>query len=243
MKANCILRAVFYPTLAGSLLLAGCGGSGFGESVTLPQARTHRIDGGLKAGQAILFPVDVPFNVADAQRYSTGNAEASSTASDGGSASCRVATTGGGSAWAEFQVGQVVYNATDAPLPVDILFDCQYEYSLAEPPSDPTPTPTLGLKLLVQDSNRRILKQSTLVDASGTLSAELYNGRESPSYAIVLEPHLAYNLLAAARAEVSEASHDGDCSGRIAIKNLLIEVHARHGHGASTEPSTAPATR
>ena len=64
--------------LAPAVLAAGgCGGSGdFGESVVVPQEQHTRVDANFGASKPLSLPTDVLFNVADAQRFSQGDAAA-----------------------------------------------------------------------------------------------------------------------------------------------------------------------
>src|SRR5687767_10770120 len=60
---------------AVSVLMIGCGGTAnFGEAVVVAQEKHTRLDDPLSAGTPITLPGGAPFNVADAQRFSSGPA-------------------------------------------------------------------------------------------------------------------------------------------------------------------------
>jgi hypothetical protein len=217
-------------TVAGLLLpfcFAGCGGGGgYGESVSVPQTRRQSITGSLSAGSVLTFPADAEFNVTEAQRHSTGNGQAESFAKPGGMASCHAATDGKGTASAEFQLGQVVYNSTADPVDADVVFDCDYEYAMGADASSIYPK-MIGLKLYIQNSNNVVLKRAPLVSNDSALGASRQVGRQSPSFHVTMEPGLAYRLVLAGRVEVEAEDSAQKVDARVNVKSLRIEVHAR----------------
>ena len=124
--------------LAAGVLVAavsaagGCsGGAEFGESIAVPQTRHTAVDDILGEGRALHLPADVPFNVADAQRYAQGDAAVESSADAAGLARCTASAQAGGKAWAEFQLGHVLTCRGDRPLEATVTFTVTYGYRTA----------------------------------------------------------------------------------------------------------------
>lgn len=205
----------------------GCGGGGFGESVALPQSRQSRLDSGFTPGQRLSLPSEKVFNVADAQRASEGSGEAESSANGDGAARGRASVGAAGKAWAEFQVGEVIFNSRSEPLEAAVQFDCAFEYSVEGADLARHPPEMVGLKLFVKDSNKKMLHKVVLVNQEGGLGAVHQSGRETPSFNITMEPGLSYTLVAAGRVAVAANDAGTPVAAEIEIKSLRIDVHAK----------------
>lgn len=226
-------RIALFPLIT-ALAAAGCGGQ-FGESVSVPQTKEHRLAGGFAGGGRLSVPGDLQLVIADAQRHSTGTARSESAAAATGEASCSAAADADGEAWAEFQLGHVLHNDSDQSIEATVTFDVEYEYAISTRQSiKPGPPPAqLALKLYIRDSNKKILHRLMLAEQSDRLGAQQFAGRQSPTFTVTLEPHLAYQLVLAGRTEVA-IKPDGDdtaaaepLSARIEVKRLGIEVVGR----------------
>ena len=124
---------------------------------------------------------------------------------------------------------------------VTVTFDVEYEYAIATRQTlKPGPPPAqLALKLYIRDSNKKVLHRLMLAEQSDRLGAQQFAGRQSPTFTVTLEPHLAYQLVLAGRTEVANKP-DGDdlataesLSARIAVKRLGIEVVGRRAEGTN----------
>ena len=217
--------AVCPMVVAGVLALAGgCGGGGFGESVSVPRQRQTTIDAGFTPGKHVIVPREVAFNLADAQRNSTGSGRSESFATEEGTAGCSAAVADTGEAWAEFQLGHVVHNNGAEPIEAAVLFDCEYDYRVCGPNLASPAAEMVALKLYIQDSDKLILRKEMLVDQAGKQGADQHSGRESPSFNITMQPGLAYHLVLAGRVEVVAREDLPPLEARINVKKLTIEI-------------------
>ena len=211
--------------VAGVLALAGgCGGGGFGESVSVPRQRQTMTDAGFSPGEHLILPGEVAFNLADAQRHSTGSGRSESFATEEGTAGCSAAVADTGEAWAEFQVGHVVHNNGAEPIEAAVLFDCEYDYRVSGPNLASPAAEMVALKLYIQDSNMLMLRKETLANQEGKQGADRHSGRESPSFNITMEPGLAYHLVLAGRVEVAAREDLPHLEAQINVKKLTIEI-------------------
>ncbi len=218
-------------TVLGALVIlsaTGCSNSAdFGKSVTVPKARHTRIDTLFEAGRALRLPDDMPFNLADAQRFSQGDAAAESTADPSGTAGCSASARAGGNAWAEFQLGQVLTNTSDQPFECTVTFNITYGYRTEAGMGTSQATPNMfALKIHIMDSNQRVLKQMMLAELEPAKGPTAWAGTQTPTFDVTFEPHQAYHLVLAARVQVA-GSEKGTPSAHAEIKSLGIEVAPR----------------
>lgn len=205
----------------------GCGGSGFGESVAVPQEKRTVISGGISPGERVAFPDSKPFNIAESARTSTGVGESHASASDDGTAHCDIKSTGSGSASGEFQLGQVVYNDTDQPLDVSVLFDFDYAFEVLDDGPKSRLPETIGLKVFVQDSDQIVLHRRTILEQGDGLTAWKGAGHESPWFNVTLQPRLAYNLVLAGKLAVEPEEDGQPVDAKIDVSGFRIEINAR----------------
>jgi hypothetical protein len=210
--------------VAGVLALAGGCGDGFGESVSVPRQRQTAIDAGFRPGKPLVVPREAAFNVADAQRHSTGSGRSESFATEEGTAGCTAAVADTGEAWAEFQLGHVVHNNGAEPIEAAVLFDCEYDYRVSGPTPVSLNAGMVALKLYIQDSNKLMLRKEMLIDQEGEQGADQRSGRDSPSFNITMQPGLAYHLVLAGRVEVAAGEDLLPLEARIDVKKLTIEM-------------------
>ncbi len=225
-------RIVFGFFVAFVLTLTGCGGSGFGESLAVPQERRTVIPGGLSPGDRVSFPSDKPFVIADSARTSTGDGIATASATDDGSAKCQIKAAGNSAASGEFQLGHVIYNDTDRPLDVSVQFEFEYAFEVLDGMPESRAPESIGLKVYVQDSDQIVQHRRTILEQGDGLTAWKDAGRESPWFNITLQPRLAYNLVLAGRL-AAEAEEDGKpVEAKMSVSNLRIEISARSKRSA-----------
>lgn len=217
--------------MAGACLAAatvGCGGADFGEDVSLPQSRVHRLAATATTGPwSLKLPGEAGFNVTDTQRRSEGSASASSTASARGEASCAADASTGGAGSAEFQLGQVVSYDGDSPMPATVSFDVAYECRL-EHDAPRFGVEPVALKVYVMDSDRRMLAKMMLVEGGAAGLADRWSGSQSPSFDVTFEPGLAYHLIVAGRVEVSGDGTSGPRAS-LEVRSVGIQVAQRGG--------------
>lgn len=216
-------------------MLTGCGGGGFGESVAVPQENRAVISGGLSPGERVTFPSDKPFIIAESARESTGKGVADADSSDDGSGSCHIKSTANDSASGEFQLGHVVYNDTDQPLDVSVLFDFEYAFEILDAGPKSRLPDTVGLKIYVKDSDQVVLHRRTILEQGDGLTAWKGAGRESPWFNVTLQPRLAYNLVLAGKL-AADAEEDGKpVEAKLSVSGLCIEINARNTRAAESK--------
>ena len=217
------IRAGF-GALAAVLLIAGCGGAEFGETVTVPQEKHTPVDEAFLGGKALHFPADKPFNVTDFQRYASGDADATASTEASGKAKCTAHAGAGGSAWSEFELGQVLTQRGTKPFEATVTFNVAYSYRMAGEMSARTGSPDkFGLKVYIMDSNRRVLKRMMLAELDATKGPTAWSGTQAPAFDVTLEPGLAYHLVLAARMDVSGDENRAPAA-EIDVKSLTIDV-------------------
>lgn len=182
---------------------AGCGGGDFGERLSVPQEKHHRLQAPLSSGQVLRVPADQPFSVLDATRQSQGPATATSTVAPTGVASCAVTTSAGGTASAEFRVGHVLRNDTAEPLRATVTFNVAFECSLRNP-KPPYAVDPVQLKAFITDSHRRALGKVLLTAGDLDRLPNHWTGSSSPAFDLILEPNTAYHLVVAGRVEAGK---------------------------------------
>ena len=222
---NCLATVAGVVTLC--VWCGGCGGGGFGESVSVPRQQQTVVDSGFSPGKSLVLPQGAAFNVADAQRHSSGTGKAESFAKEDGVAGCAASVSGAGEAWAEFQVGHVVFNEGQEAVSAAVLFDCEYEYTISGPQAASPVAAAVALKLFIQDSNKTILRKEMLVDRSGKQGADRRSGRGSPSFNITMKPGLAYHLVLAGRVSLTGSDGALPVEAKIDVKKLTVEIQAR----------------
>jgi hypothetical protein len=209
---------------AGVLLAAGCGGADFGESVTVPQEKHTQVDDAFGAGRTLRLPAEVPFNVTDAQRFSSGDAAAESSTDASGKARCAARAGAGGKAWAEFQLGHVLANRGAKPFAATVTFNVAYAYRVnGETSSQPATPDKFALKVYVMDSNRRMLKRMMLAELEPSKGPAVWDGTQTPAFDVTFEPGLAYHLVLAARAEVS-GDPERSPSAELEVRSLAVDI-------------------
>lgn len=225
MRANAAANGVGLVLAACSSILAGCSESGnFGESVTVPQEKRTSLQTQFAEGKPLYFPKDGSFNVYDSQRSSTGEATADAAAMESGTAHCKATASGVGTATAEFQLGQVVFSASDKPLEATVAFNIDWAYEVKSDPMDITkPEDRLALKAYVRGSDNRILKKVMLADLKASSGPEAFSGRQTPAFDVTLQPRLAYHLVVAGLVEVTGTEQSG-ASAQIEVRSLEIEL-------------------
>ena len=203
----------------------GCsGGADFGESITVPQTRHTAVDDILAAGRTLCLPADVPFNVADAQRYAQGDAVAESSADAAGRARCTASAKAGGKAWAELQLGHVLTCRGDQPLEATVTFTVTYGYRTGLQASTGVAAPdTFALKVYIMDSNRRLLKRMMLAELEPAKGPTAWTGTQSPAFDVTFAPGLAYHLVLAGRVGVS-GGDDRSASAELEVRSLKLEI-------------------
>lgn len=226
MKTNRLRVAVRAGLVAGVMVSAGCSGGGFGESVSVPHHRRQKLDDEFGAETKLVLPGEQGFNIAGAQRHSTGPASAESFARKTGTAGCSVSSEGEGTAWSEFQLGHVLQHDGTQPREVTVWFDVQYEYEVTSGGTERHDPKMAGLKVYVRDSNKQMLNKVMLLEQSERLGPHRWSGREAPSFDITMQPGLAYQFVVAGRVEVAGAEDAAPLTARIEVKNLQIEVEA-----------------
>jgi hypothetical protein len=182
MRANAAASGIGLVLAACISILAGCNeGGDFGESVTVPQDKRTSLRTQFAEGKPLYFPKDDSFNVYDAQRSSTGQATADAAAMESGTAYCKAAATGVGTATAEFQLGQVVFSASDEPIEATVAFNIDWGYEIKSDPADESkPEDRLGLKAYVRGSDNRTVKRVMLADLKASSGPEAV-GRLGPN--------------------------------------------------------------
>lgn len=215
--------------LTGAVLLSvlpfGCSGGGFGEAVRFSVRETAKADALISAGERVHFPNDEPFSVANAQRHSQGSGRADSQASPDGKARCSAAIAGMGEATGEFQLGHIIFNAQDQPLPVTVAFDCAYHYQSSRSATGKVPE-SIGLKFYVKDSNRHVLRRDVLVAPDGVLGATEHSSRQAASFDLTLQPGLAYQLILAGIVRTAEETEPTELEAAVEVQEFSITVSA-----------------
>jgi hypothetical protein len=213
--------------LACGPLFSGCGGSEFGESVSVPQERHTGVADYFSAGQTVTLPKDAPFNVADAQRGSNGGGTSESHADPAGKASCWASAQKGGDARAEFQLGQVIDNRGSTPLEATVRVRVEYAYSFEGDRliRDRAPD-SFGLKFYIMDSDKRVLNRVKLAELTDALGPKGWSGVQTQTFDVRFAPGLAYHLVLAGRVEVG-STESYPAAGRIDVQSLQIELLPR----------------
>lgn len=219
-----VISRVEVGCLVMAMLAVGCsGGADFGESITIPQEQHTKVADAFGAGKALHLPTDMPFNVTDAQRFSQGDATAESAVDGAGKARCSARAGKDGSAWAEFELGQVLSNRGDKPFDTTATFNVTYSYRMAGGVSARSATPDkFVLKVYIMDSNRHV-RRMMLAELDPAKGPTTWTGTQSPAFDVTFEPGLAYHLVLAGRVEVS-GDEGRSPSAEIEVKSLEIEI-------------------
>lgn len=212
--------------LTVGLLVAGsgCGGGEFGEKINVPVDQQVKLESPFAEGKAVRYPAEREFNVADAQRSSTGQGTADSWAKSDGTAKSEVAAPKIGTAEAEFQVGQVVHAPSDEAMKVTAIFNVDYECFLDTDLTDTTkPLDSLALKVYVRDSAGNVEYRQMLANAGASPGVTTLAGRDRPSVDITMQPNRAYHFVLAGRLEIQGTEQSG-AKGAIEIKSFNLEL-------------------
>jgi hypothetical protein len=209
------------------VVLSGCGGSEFGESVSVPQEQRMGVADAFSAGRAVTLPKDAPFNVADAQRASNGAGTSESHAEPSGTASCAASAENGGDARAEFQLGHVIDNRGSQPLDATVRIRVEYAYRFEGDRlvRDRAPD-SFGLKFYIMDSDKRVHQRVMLAQLSDALGPKSWSGSQTHTFDVKFAPGLAYHLVLAGRIEVG-STETYPAAGRIDVQSLEIELMPR----------------
>jgi len=211
-----VARVLF---VAACIALVGCGGE-FGESIRVSPEKYHRVTEQPAAG--LSFPADEPYVIAESQRFASGEATAESQANRGGSALCKVATTGPGTAWSEFQLGHVIQNDSAIEKLMSIQFDVEYSYALERSGSTLRSPEDVALKVYISDTNKHVLHRSQVFGQADYHAPDQSSGAETVTFELKLDPHQAYQLVLAGRVEVKHAADDAPISTEINVKRLTV---------------------
>ncbi len=206
-------------------IVAGCGGGGFGESVSVPQSERHRLAAGLGGEWSLRVPADRAFNVTDTQRESEGSARSVSTAESTGVAVCSVDASNGGSGVSQFQIGHVLSYDGSSPAEVMVTFEVAYDCVL-ERFAPRVGAKPLGLKAYILDSDRRALAKVMLVEGDPSRLPDRWSGAQSASFDVTFEPGLAYHLIVAGRVEVSGDDTPSPLAS-LSVRSVGIEVRSK----------------
>jgi len=219
--------AGYLAALVLGAVVAGCSETEFGESITLPRERHASVVDEFARGRPLRLPGDATLNLADSQRSATGAGAAESSADSSGRARAVASAPGRGAAAAEFQLGHVLDNRGDAPLDVTARFDVDYACRLESDPADlAKEADTLGVRVFIRDSNRRVLGQMTLTQTDQFSGPAQWSGRQTPSFEVTLEPGLAYYFVLAGRATAT-GTEDTPVSAEITVHSLAVELTPR----------------
>ncbi len=174
------------------------------------------------------FPGAGTFNLHNAQRFSSGGATAEATVDRAGSARAAVALRETGEGWAEFELGQVIpAGATSSPLPIvaAVKLDSEYELS-AKAADDPAPAGKVALKIVILDSQRRVVKRQALTEVELGQSAPRGSGRFERTFEFTLEPTLSYQILVAGRVELGSPTATAEASSSLSVSRVEVTLQA-----------------
>jgi len=221
MQHNGHTMGVYAVVAAG--LVAGCAGSGgYGETVRFTARAQSRADEVLSSGERFSVPQDAKFTITETQRRSEGGGSAESTASADGTARCQAALSGKGLASAEFQIGHMLFNGEDKPLPVTVSCDCKFAYEIQR---DPAHAPEMiGLKFYVKDSNRSMLGREVFVAPEGDLAAARHESHEAVTFKLTLEPGMAYQMVLAGRVDLNSTGDEPPISASLDVSQCTMTV-------------------
>jgi hypothetical protein len=222
LTRNSVLKGL---SLLALIALCGCeGGDDFGEGVRLASQKHSQLPSTLP----VSYPSGDGFNVVDTQRAAKGSALAEASADASGRAMARVDATGGGWGSAEFQIGQVVTHALDAPTAAMVTIQVAYECVTPRQEVGYGETP-VALKAYVMDSNRRTLGKILLTQADSGRLPESWRGSQSPSFRVELEPGLAYHMIVAGRVSVGQEHSSEAVDGGVAsieVQSVSVDIEA-----------------
>ncbi len=191
---------------AVSLMPAGCAESGFGESLLEPRQRVRSAaEPDVPAG-GIHVPAGTPMAVADATRFSTGDAASQSTADRAGTAHASASLTGIGDGWAEFTLGHVLPAGRSSAQNVLARVSVEYTYEMQAPEGSTAAaglTGEVALKVVVMDSQRRIIRKQLLTQASDDDGSARWSGRQQVEFDLSLAPDRAYHFIIAGRTQMT----------------------------------------
>jgi hypothetical protein len=221
MLARYLSTATMIPVLM--IAWFGCGGGGgFSASLMVPQSTYRTKQSPIASGRALRIPHDLPFNVVDSKRTSEGAGVASTSVDPAGTAVCVADASRGGSAVAEFQLGHVLTHDAADPVDVTIVFDVAYVCKTSTTKQVYGVQP-LQLNAYVMDSDRNVLGKLKLAESDPDRLPEKWTGSQSPSFAVTLQPGLAYHLVVAGRVEASATDAPGP-SASVEITSLVIAI-------------------
>jgi hypothetical protein len=206
------------------LVLAGCGGDGFGSELKVqPTPRPlSRGDYG-----TVRLPQDEPFSIALAPTQKEaglgGTAEADAHVSKGGSADALARVENGGSARAWFQLGHAFENDSDRQAELRVRVRGEFETDAQVTSPGPLPDAKVGLKLYARDGRNRLLRDFCLTQHSTDKGAAASTDRKEVDFVLLLGPRERVTVFLAGSAEV-ETGEGRSAHGSIKLSGVEMEV-------------------
>ncbi|RJP39718.1 MAG: hypothetical protein C4547_03395 [Phycisphaerales bacterium] len=209
------------------LLAAGCSEGDFGESLLEPRQTAATASAPSVPAGGVHVPAAAPLTVADSSRFSTGDATAESAAQPSGAAHASASLAGIGDGWSEFTLGHVVAAGRAAAQDVGVTFTVDYDYELQAPESNVAAARLTGqvtFKVVVLDSQRRILRRQVIADAIDDDGSVRNAGREQIEFDLTLAPGRAYHFIIAGRTQMTRQVGNSDAGPTDAPASATLRV-------------------
>ncbi|MCC7291661.1 MAG: hypothetical protein IT449_06340 [Phycisphaerales bacterium] len=205
-----------------------CSSSRFGEELLAPPRQSSEASSPTEFLLPASFPGSGGFNLFHAKSSEEGGASATAIVDRTGSARAEVTLHETGEGSAEFELGQIIPAAatsSSSSVVAAVKLDSAYELS-ANSMADPSPAGKLALKIVILDSQRRVVKRQTLTEVELGQAAPRGAGRFERTFEFTLEPTLSYQILVAGRVELGSPTTTTDAAGSLSVSRVEVALQA-----------------
>ena len=222
-------------------VLSGCGMNDAGLDVQVAPAEIP--DAAVAGGASLVLPTARPFNIHLKNSTQTpgadGKARGDSDASPDGQAFCLADAGNGGTAGAEFKLGQRIQTGEGAAYRAAIRIEFQVRQS-TQTTFQPLPKSvgTGSLEVLVLNSRRRVLAHSSLATFTTDDSVGSAVETHERTLSVILEPHDTCDILLFGKVEAS-AAQGQETTVRLDLRQLKMTIDLQP---AATQPSAVGAS-
>ncbi|GMU22918.1 MAG: hypothetical protein AMXMBFR13_30020 [Phycisphaerae bacterium] len=209
--------------------LAGCGGTDFGGEVQLAPAQEGALlDAGAPDSDVLNLPADRPFNIhmknSSQNPGVEGKARGDSDAEAAGRAFALAEAAAGGTAQAEFRIGQRIVHAAARNQRAVITVEFKMDHALQAPVvPDPKTLATINLQLMVLDARKHVLARMPLVQTTTDEAVGSGSAGELRNLSVILEPSGRYDIMLYGQVE-SVAAPGQEAIARLDVGDLRMRL-------------------
>lgn len=207
--------------------LCGCGDADLAE-LRVPAEQNHVIAASAPAAAPLSLPEDRPFAIHTKQSSqnpgAAGQAESQADATPAGAALCTAQAANGGSATANFVIGQRIDNRSPhaQKATIEVEFDVADELAADKTPA-PQTVASAELTLVVLDGKRRSLARMPILQSTSDTAAGAVRSHDQRRIAVSFDPDQSYDVVLHGKVEAS-SSTDQSSQARIELKQLRMRL-------------------